>query len=119
MRYGVLLLTVIVLLGTPLVLGEEAKETGILMDRACGQGMAANAEKVKKHGPICALMESCKQSGFGLILDGRFLSFDETGNKMALVIFQNTESQNNIQVEVTGDFSGDQVKVKRIIESTQ
>ena len=119
MRYWALLLTFVVLLGAPLALGEETKETGILMDRACGQGMAANAEKVRKHGPVCALMESCKQSGFGLILDGRFLSFDKAGNKMALAIFQNTESQNNIQVQVTGDFSGDKVRVKSIVESTQ
>ena len=119
MRYWVLLLTLFVVLGIPLALGAETKESGILMDKACGQVMAANAEKVRKHGPVCALMESCKQSGFGLILDGKFLSFDETGNKVALAIFQNTESQSNIQVDVTGDFSGDKVRVKSIVESTQ
>ncbi len=119
MRYWVLFLTFFVVLGTPLALGGETKESGILMDRACGQVMAANAEKVRKHGPVCALMESCKQSGFGLILDGKFLSFDEAGNKMALAIFQKTESQSNIQVDVTGDFSGNKVRVKSIVESNQ
>ncbi len=119
MRYWVSFFTLFVALGIPLVLGEETKETGILMDKACGQVMAANAEKVRKHGTVCALMESCKQSGFGLILDGKFLNFDEAGNKMALAIFQNTESQNNVQVDVTGNFSGDKVRVKSIVESTQ
>ena len=119
MRYWALLLTFVVVLGAPLALGEETKKTGILIDRACGQGMASNAEKVRKHGPVCALMESCKQSGFGMILDGRFLSFDEAGNKIALAIFESTESQNNIQVEVIGDFSGDRIRVKSIVESTE
>ena len=81
------------------------------MDAACGARVAANAEKTAKHTVACALMESCKASGFGVILEGRFLKFDPEGDEQAVTLLENAKVRENFHVEVTGKFSETEVKV--------
>lgn len=116
MRFRLFFYAFLISAGTLFVLGEKSTKKGTLIDRLCGQTMAANAEKVGKHGRECALMESCMRSGFGLVVNGKFLNFDKEGNRLALVIFRETERQNNVQVKVTGNFSGNKVEVTKIVE---
>ena len=97
--------------GSMLVLAGPDTRTGVVMDAACGARVAANAEKTAKHTVACALMESCKASGFGLILEGRFLKFDPAGDKQALKLLEAAKVRENFRAEVTGEFSEDDVKV--------
>ena len=85
--------------------------TGVLMDAACGARVAANVEKAAKHTVACALMESCKASGFGLVLEGLFLKFDSAGDEEAVKLLENAKVRENFRVEVTGEFSDTEVKV--------
>ena len=95
---------------TPVLAGPDTK-TGVLMDAACGARVAANVEKAAKHTVACALMESCKASGFGLILEGRFLKFDPAGDEQALKLLEAAKVRENFRVEVTGEFAEDDVNV--------
>ena len=95
---------------TPVLAGPDPK-TGVLMDAACGARVAANVEKAAKHTVACALMESCKASGFGLVLEGRFLKFDPAGDEQALKLLEAAKVRENFRVEVTGEFAEDDVKV--------
>ena len=97
--------------GSMLVLAGPETKTGVVMDAACGARVAANAEKTAKHTVACALMESCKASGFGLILEGRFLKFDPAGDEQALKLLEAAKVRENFRAEVTGEFSEDDVKV--------
>ena len=81
------------------------------MDAACGARVAANVEKAAKHTVACALMESCKASGFGLVLEGRFLKFDPAGDEEAVKLLENAKVRENFRVEVTGEFSETDVQV--------
>ena len=101
----------VLLAGSILVLAGPDTKTGVLMDAACGARVAANAEKTAKHTVACALMESCKASGFGLIVEGRFLKFDVPGDERALKLLVAAKVRENFRVEVTGEFSEDDVKV--------
>lgn len=97
--------------GPLLVLAGPDTRTGVVMDAACGARVAANAEKTAKHTVACALMESCKASGFGLILEGRFLKFDPAGDEQALKLLEAAKVRENFRAEVTGEFSEDDIKV--------
>ena len=101
----------VLLTGSILVLGGPDTKTGVLMDAACGARVAPNVEKTAKHTVACALMESCKASGFGLVLEGRFLKFDPAGDEEAVKLLENAKVRENFRVEVTGEFSEADVKV--------
>lgn len=101
----------LLLAGSMLVLAGQETKTGVVMDAACGARVAANAEKTAKHTVACALMESCKASGFGLILEGRFLKFDPAGDEQALKLLEAAKVRENFRAEVTGEFSEDDIKV--------
>ena len=101
----------VLLAGSILVLAGPDTKTGVLMDAACGARVAANVEKAAKHTVACALMESCKASGFGLVLEGRFLKFDPAGDEEAVKLLENAKVRENFRVEVTGEFSETDVQV--------
>ncbi|MDA2929394.1 hypothetical protein MYX84_05505 [Acidobacteria bacterium AH-259-O06] len=106
----------IFLLSATMIFAGEAKKTGILIDAMCGEMSAANAEKVANHKVACALMPNCQESGFGIVLEGKFLKFDQAGDEKALQLLKNTKKTDKMKVEVTGDFEGDTVKVSKIEE---
>ena len=110
-RFQMTCFSCVLLAGSMLVLAGPDTRTGVVMDAACGARVAANAEKTAKHTVACALMESCKASGFGLIVKGRFLKFDAAGDEQALKLLQAAKVRENFRAEVTGEFSEDAVKV--------
>ena len=87
--------------------------SGYLIDRACSADAVKKGEKAaKEHGLDCALMEDCAKSGFGVYTaDGKFLTFDAAGNKRALAALKASKKKADLQVTVTGEVSGDTVKV--------
>ena len=113
-RVHLICFSCVLLAGAMLVLAGPETKTGVVMDAACGARVAANAEKTAKHTVACALMESCKASGFGLILEGRFLKFDPAGDEQALKLLEAAKVRENFRAEVTGEFSEDDVKVSEM-----
>ncbi len=95
---------------------------GFLADKMCGSGFAKKdketaTSKAMKHTVSCALEESCMESGYGLLLDGKYIKFDEAGDKMAVDYLKNTKVKENILVEVSGSQDGETIKVKSIGEA--
>ncbi len=96
--------------------------TGYLVDKMCGaryvKGDAASAaEKGMKHSKACALDEDCAASGFGIIMDGKYVKFDEAGDKMAADYLNKSDKKSNFLVEVSGSKDGDMLKVKSLADA--
>lgn len=99
--------------GGMLLAGER---TGTLIDAMCGQKAAPNAEKVAGHKVSCAKMDNCKESGYGLVADGKFIKFDAAGDEKAWALLEKTAKTNDLKVKVTGTLEGDTFKVTSIEE---
>lgn len=95
----------------------EAVKTGHLVDAMCGEKAAANVEKLALHKVSCALMDNCKESGFGIAADGKFLKFDKAGDEKALALLEKTSKTNDLKVTVTGTVEGTTLKVSKIEEA--
>ncbi|HEY6952282.1 MAG TPA: hypothetical protein VI758_07730, partial [Bacteroidota bacterium] len=93
--------------------------TGYLLDNACATKMskldeAKATEKAMKHPKDCALQDACKASGYGIMSKGKFIKFDENGNKLASDYFDKTKKESGFLVEVKGTMDGDLLKVESI-----
>ncbi|MBI3666896.1 MAG: hypothetical protein HY236_11850 [Acidobacteria bacterium] len=107
------LLGILVVLAAGLCAAEQQTLTGYLMDKACSADALKKGEEVaKKHGRDCALMEDCVKTGYGVITaEGKFITFDQAGNKRAIAALKVSKKENDLRVTVTGDVSGDSIKV--------
>ena len=96
---------------------DDKKFSGNLIDAACGNKNKEHSAKIAGHPKSCALMEACMKSGYGIVTaDGKFMKFDENGDKLALALLKGTKTEKNIQVEVSGTEEGDVLKVTDITE---
>lgn len=84
---------------------------GYLVDAMCAKGMMKHPETTMKkaaaHTKDCALEEECASSGYGLISDGKWVKFDEKGDKEAKAWIESTKLAKGLMVEVSGKMSGD------------
>lgn len=97
--------------------------TGYLVDKMCATGYvksgdaAKAAEKGMKHSKACALDEDCAASGFGIISDGKYLKFDEAGDKMAFDYLNKSDKKSDFKVEVSGTAEGNMITVKTLTDA--
>jgi hypothetical protein len=111
LRLGLLGILVVLLAG--LAPAEQKTLTGYLIDKAC------SADYVKKgyasgkaHDAGCALMDDCQKTGYGVLTpEGKYITLDAAGNKRAIAALKATKKQTDLQVTVTGDVTGDSIKV--------
>lgn len=106
------LILVLSLLFAGLCLAHGEEKTGILVDAKCGVQVTKSSEETAKHTVACAL--GCKDSGFGIVVDGEFLKFDDYGNKLALMLLKATDKESNLKVRVGGYFEGSVAKVSEL-----
>ena len=87
----------------------ESWEKVPLIDQMC-----AKKEKVTAHPenhPVGCLIK-CASSGYGVMTSGgKYLKFDEAGNKKAFAMLKETKKENDVRVDVTGEKHGDTIKV--------
>lgn len=95
-----------------LLLAHGEEKTGVLVDSRCGVDLSADSAKTEAHTTSCAL--KCQDSGFGIVTGGKFLRFDDFGNKQALLLLKATQKESNLKVRVGGHFEGDLIKVSEI-----
>ena len=112
-RISVLLVIALALVSLPLA-AENVE--GILVDKACsGKIVEKGYGAAKMHTKMCALMDGCKASGFGVVTaDGKFLKLDAEGDKQAVKALEATDKNDNITVKVDGEVSGGNLKVKSL-----
>ena len=89
---------------------------GYLIDKMCSAKVAKKGvDAAKKHTKDCALMPDCKGSGYGVVTaDGKFLKFDEDGDRMAAKVLGFASGKDNIKVTVDGEVKGSAITVKAI-----
>ena len=109
LKLGVLALT----LTAGLCLAEQKTLTGYLVDKACSADYVKKGyDSAKAHDAGCALMDECASSGYGVLTaDGKYIALDAAGNKRAMAALKATKKKTDLQVTVTGDVTGDSVKV--------
>ena len=91
----------------PVIAAAETWENVPLVDHNCLEKVKADPDK---HETSCLTM--CAKSGYGVLTsDGTWLKFDKTGNEEALKALKATEKENGIRVTVTGERTGDMIKV--------
>lgn len=98
---------------------------GILLDKECSPNAEARMVSTPTphfeggtvwaytHTRKCLLMPACQRSGYGMLsLDTyKYLSFDAAGNQKAAAAIAASKKEDDILIEVTGQVSGDQIKV--------
>lgn len=91
-----------------------AKIQGLLVAQDCVQDFVKNGrEATLKQKPACSLRTHYIRSNYALVTDDkRYFTFDQFGNQKALQLLGGTPNRDNLKVVVTGDISGNTIKVK-------
>lgn len=88
---------------------KEAKAfNGYIVDVMCAATMVQQDDPqaaAAKHPKACAMKEACAASGYGLMSEGKFLKFDDSGNKLAKEYL--AKDDNTPQVQVMGTKNDD------------
>jgi hypothetical protein len=92
------------------LLAEEWKNVS-LVDAMCAEKDAVKADP-DKHPAKCAV--ACAKSGYGIMADGKFLKFDDAGNKQASAALAATKKTDHLRATVTGERKGDQIAVQKV-----
>jgi hypothetical protein len=102
----------------------EAKGTklhGYVVDQMCAKSMAKKGDamaRAAKHTKECALEEACASSGFGLFYDdGKWVKFDEKGDKLALGMFEKSKKEKDFMADVVGEVKDGKMAVVSLTES--
>ena len=104
-----LLAAVVLVAGAAAARAEEWKNVPVV-DTACLKDVRNEPDK---HTRDCLLM--CVQGGYGLLTpDGTYLKFDSAGNKKVEAALKATKKEDHLRANVTGERSGDTIKVASI-----
>ena len=97
-------------------LAPAATVNGTLMDKMCSAKAVSGGQSVATaHETKCALMPPCAASGYGVFTaDNKFIAFDSAGNEKAAAALKATKKTSDLKVQVTGDVSGDTMRVKTL-----
>ena len=81
-----------------------------VVDVQCSARVKADPDS---HTRECAM--KCAKGGFGIYTsDGKFLKFDSKGNDEFLNALKKTDKKDHLRVNVTGEQSGDTIKVQSL-----
>ena len=106
------LLLISLFLGTMSV-AEAAEIQGVLTDWNCTERMVRDGrENVLQQDRSCSLIKDSNRGAYGLITDKKkFYKLDETGNKQARELLNNSHDKNNLKVIARGELEGNTIKV--------
>jgi hypothetical protein len=90
-----------------------AELQGYLADWNCVKRIVKDgSEQTFKSDKNCSLQNNYKRPAYGLITDDKkFYKLDAAGNRHALELLPKSPSRDQLHVIVTGDVSGDVIKV--------
>jgi hypothetical protein len=91
---------------------------GYLVDVSCATKHAGEEGFAEGHDKDC--LEMCAKSGYGVLTsEGKFVKFDDDGNKKAESFIKSSENEAGWKVEVTGKLSGEKMSVESITRGAQ
>jgi len=102
---------VLLALALALPLSAETWKNVSVMDGNC----AKKEEKLAKadaHTKECAL--KCAKSGYGSVVDGKFVKFDEKGNEMAKAALMKSDKKDHLRADVTGEMKDGVIHVSSL-----
>ena len=102
---------VILALALALPLSAETWKNVSLMDSNCAKkkDVMANPEK---HPRSCAM--KCAQAGYGAIVDGKFVKFDEKGSDMAKNALKKSDKKDHLRATVSGELKDGVIHVSSL-----
>ena len=81
-----------------------------LVDLHCSNKVKADPDAHKRE---CAI--KCADGGYGIwTADGKYLKFDAEGSKQTLAALKASDRADHLRVDVTGELSGDTIKVSSL-----
>jgi len=82
-----------------------------LMDAGCAakEDMLAHPEN---HPKSCALQ--CSKAGYGVVVDGKFIKFDEKGDELAAAALKKSEKKDHLAATITGELKDGTIEVKSL-----
>jgi len=92
---------------------------GYLMDASCGAALSGkpNAEaRALRHTKACALMEECAASGYGVMVEGKWVKFDARGDTLAKKAIKASKKERGHYFEVKGVMRGEKLAVLSLKE---
>jgi uncharacterized protein YxeA len=103
---------------------DEHTMKGYLIDKMCGSTMAKKSPEqamvsAAKHTKACATEEDCAASGYGLMMDGKWTAFDDSGNKKAADYLAKTKRKDHLYVAVTGTPAAEKIMVTLIKDAKE
>jgi hypothetical protein len=102
---------VLLVLALALPLSAETWKNVSVMDAGC----AKHAEKLATpdtHTKECAL--KCSKAGYGAVVDGKFVKFNEKGNEMAKAALMKSDKKDNLRADVTGEMKDGVIHVSSL-----
>ena len=102
---------VILALALALPLSAETWKNVSLMDAGCA-GKAEKLAKPEAHTRACAL--KCEKSGYGAVLNGKFVKFDAKGNDLAKKALQKSDKKDHLRATVDGEMKNGVIHVSSL-----
>lgn len=94
-------------------MASAAQVDGILIDKMCStKALTGGQSAAVAHDRDCLLQDGCIKTGYGVYTaDGKYLKLDAAGDAKALAAIKASKQKDNFKVRVTGDVTGDSIKV--------
>ena len=104
-----ILATLVLMIALPLA--AETWKNVSLMDADCAGKKDAMAAP-EKHTKHCAMM--CSKSGYGAVVDGKFVKFDKHGSDLAAEAIKSSEKKDNLRADITGEMKNGEIHVTKL-----
>jgi hypothetical protein len=101
--------TLVLLMALPLA--ADTWKNVSLMDAACSTKKEAMAVP-EQHTKHCAMQ--CSKSGYGAVVDGKFVKFDKHGDELASEAIKNTDRKDNLRADITGELKDGKIAVTKL-----
>ncbi len=105
----VALIVLVVLVSLPL--SAATWKNVSLMDAGCAAKQKAMANP-DGHARSCALQ--CAKSGYGAVVDGKFVKFDQKGSDLAKEALQKSDKKDHLRATVSGDMKDGVIHVSSL-----
>ena len=102
---------IILVAALALPLSAETWKDVSLMDANC----AAKTEKMKdpdEHARACAL--KCAKSGYGAVVNGKFVKFDTKGNELTSKALEKSDKKDHLRANVQGELKDGVIQVSSL-----